>query len=268
MPRVSAGAATQIATDVFALSSLVGLEEPLSWVAPAARGYDPSTCYLIRAEGEALLIDSGLHAHGQYLLEQLENLIPRELPLTIAFTRVEPDCLGNLLAVAERFNVVKLASQSNVIPFDYLGPYSSRFPEVEVVNGLHPGDRIPIGESRELLVIEPAVRTLPTLWFWEERAGALFTSDFFCEDRPLEASDWMPGHVTATSAREHLLAKFDWIALADTSPAVARLDRTFETHAVAVLAPGHGRWVVGRDAVHQRYLVVREALALSGKAKP
>jgi glyoxylase-like metal-dependent hydrolase (beta-lactamase superfamily II) len=240
----------------------------VSWVDANARGYDPSNCYLVLESDAALLVDTGLHVHEQALLRQLAEILPEGMPLGIALTRVEPDCLGNLIAVAERFNVTRLASQSNVIPFDYLGPFSHRFPGVEIVNGLHPGDQVPVTGDRRLAVVEPAVRTLPTLWYWDEGSGTLFCSDFFGEDRPLQAHDSVGGQVSVRAARSHLLAKFDWIGIADTSAALVRLDRIFETLPVSVLAPGHGMWVVGRQSVLDRYRTVRAALTLQIAGAP
>lgn len=260
MPRVSEAVAVELAPGVTAISSQVSLNEPLSWVEPDARGTDPSNCYLILSNGAAMLIDTGVRAQGEGLLDRLGDLVDPRTPLSITLTRVEPDCLGNLVDVARRFNVVRVCSQSNVIPFDYLGPLSKEFPKAEIVNGLHPGDTVPVDSLRSLAVVEPAVRTLPTLWYFDSDTGTLFCSDFFGEDRPELDGDAPSPDVARV--RRHLLAKFDWLQIADTSTAMARLDKVFRTMHVRALAPGHGLWVAGEDAVRERYEVVREALGV------
>jgi flavorubredoxin len=264
VPRVSDAGSTELAPGVTALTQLVDLAQPLSWVEAGARGFDPSNCYLIRSGAVATLIDTGVAANGGSLLDRLRRLIPPDTALTVTLTRVEPDCLGNLLALARAFKVVRVCSQSNVIPFDYIGPYSAEFPGVDIVNGLHPGDTVPVDGDRSLVVVEPAVRTLPTLWYFDEQSGTLFTSDFFGEDRPGSAKKLSGGAVGVEAARRHVLAKFDWLSVADTSAALGRLDRVFETLPVKAIAPGHGLWVRGEDAVRERYGVVREAIRTAG----
>ena len=260
MPRVSEATSAELAPGVIAVTQLVDLVRPLSWVEPDAVGFDPSNSYLIKSGQVATLIDTGVAAGGGSLLDRLGGLIAPATPLTVTLTRVEPDCLGNLLALARRFHVVRVCSQSNVIPFDYIGPFSGEFPSVDIVNGLHPGDAVPVDRDRTLLVVEPAVRTLPTLWYFDAVSGTLFCSDFFGEDRPHVAGSLSGGDVDLATARRHLLAKFDWLSVADTSAALARLDRVFDTLRVKAIAPGHGLWIRGEEAVRRRYETVREAL--------
>lgn len=260
MPGLSVAGSVELAPGVHALSNLVDLARPVSWVAAGTPGFDPSNCYLLLDHGEALLVDTGLRAHGDNLVAQMNEIIAPDTPLHLALTRVEPDCLGNLIDIAEQFRLVRLSSQTNVVPFDYLGPFSARFPDVEINNGLHPGDVVAFGRDRHLVVVEPAVRTLPTMWYFDQASGSLFTSDFFGEDRLARADDWAPHEVDVRTARGHLLTKFDWLGIADTSAAVARLDGIFQRLQIELLAPGHGLWTLGAAAVRDRYQVVRDAL--------
>jgi flavorubredoxin len=257
----------EVAPGVFALSSLVDLaRHQVSWVPPGTEGYDPATCYVVQSDGESQLIDTGLRAHHGAVLSQLRRLAPLPRPVHVAFTRVEPDCLGNLDQVADTVHLVRLSSQTNVIPLDYLGPLSGGYPEVRIENGLHPGDRITFGAGRTLLVVEPAVRTLPTLWYFDADSGALFTSDFFT-DLHVVGATWDGPAGDVETVRRHLLAKFDWLAAADTTRAVARLDAVFDQLPVTAIAPAHGRWTVGRDAVLRRYRLAREALCGLGTSR-
>ena len=250
----------ELAAGVYALSGLVDLEAtPVSWVPPGVRGFDPATCYLLLDGGEAHLIDTGMRAHGPRLVEQLAGLIAPSTPLHVALTRVEPDSLGNLDTIADRHHVVRVSSQSNVIPFDYLGPLSARYPDTAINNGLLPGDVVTWAGGRRLLVLEPAVRTLPTLWLLDEPTGTLFTSD--CFGATQVAGDWTPmADGGVEGARRHLLAKFDWLAMADTSAPVARLDRLVATHDVSAIGPAHGLWATGADAVRGTFATTRAAL--------
>ncbi len=266
MPEAELGRIAELADGVFALSCLVDLRQPVSWVAPGTSGFDPSTCYLIIDGDEAHLIDTGLRACGPTLIRQLSSLVPTSMPLHVALTRVEPDCLGNLDLIAERMCLVRISSQSNVIPLDYLGPISGRYPGVAINNGLHPEDRITFGAGRRLLVVNPAVRTLPTLWYHDEASGVLFTSDFFGHVHVAEAEAWTPtGEAAVDHVRAHLLAKFDWLKVADTSPLVDCLDAIFSRLDVRAIAPGHGLWTMGPAQVRRCYEVTRSALLTVGR---
>jgi glyoxylase-like metal-dependent hydrolase (beta-lactamase superfamily II) len=249
----------ELAPGVFALSSLLDLARPLSWVDPGETGHDPCTCYLLLGGGAAHLVDTGPRAVGEPLARQLAELITPRTPLDVTLTRVEPDSLGNLDVIADRFRVVRVSSQSNVIPFDYLGPLSARYPGTAINNGVLPGDVVEWAGGRRLVAIEPAVRTLPTMWYLDEPTGTLLTSDFF-GDVHVDA-DWTPRTPDVERARRHLLAKFDWLAMADTSAAVARLDRIAAMPGLRAVAPAHGLWTIGETAVGELLSRTRRALA-------
>ena len=264
MPEADGGRVREIAPGTFAISDLVDLREPVSWAAPGTAAFDPSTCYLVLARADALLIDTGLRAHGAAIGDRLAALLPAGTRLWLTMTRVEPDALGNVDVLAERFRFAGISSQTNVIPLDYIGPLSGRYPDVAITNGLLPGDRVPFGE-RELLVVEPAVRTLPTLWYYDQVTRTLFTSDFFGGAFVEESDAWTPSPAPDIAAtRAHLLAKFDWLAIADTSSAVARLRGVRDGFEIDVIAPGHGLWTVGRKAVEHRIEVTLAALESLG----
>jgi flavorubredoxin len=258
--RAELGRITELFDGVFALSHLVDLARPRTWVDPTATGFDPSNSYLILSGGEALLIDTGFRAHGDALIEQISALLPADTPLHVVTTRIEPDALGNVDRVVAGFPVKRLLGQTNVKPLDYLGPLSHRYPELEFDNGLRPGDTFSFGEERTITVVEPAVRTLPTMWLWDEMSGILFTSDSF-GGLHVQDEEWDGEALEDTQHLErHLLAKFDWLAIADTTLAVQRLDRAASLDPLSALAPGHGRWTVGAEAVRLRIDVLREAL--------
>lgn len=259
MPKASFAGVADLGHGVYALSSLVDLARPVSWVAPDVQGYDPSNCYLILQGNEAHLLDTGLRAHGPTLMAQLSSLVGGDVALHVTATRVEPDCLGNLDTVADQFRVVRVSSQSNVIPFDYLGPLSGRYPGVVINNGLHPGDVISV-EGRQLEAVEPAVRTLPTLWYFDQTSGVLFTSDFFGHLHVAADNDLQRDADEESSVRAHLLAKFDWLAQSDTTSLVARLDAVFDRLHITTIAPGHGRWIAGSSEVRHAFEITREAL--------
>jgi flavorubredoxin len=265
VPEPRRAGVTALGHGIHALTNLVDLAQPVSWVAPSVKGFDPSNCYLVLAGEEAHLVDTGFRAHGEALVAQLSSLVGRDVPLHVTATRVEPDCLGSLEAVADHFRVVRVSSQSNVIPFDYLGPLSDKYPRAVINNGLHPGDVISV-EGRRFEAVEPAVRTLPTLWYFDHASGVLFTSDFFGHLQLVPGDGSMAPAGELSSVRAHLLAKFDWLAQADTSSLVAKLDSIFKRFAVTAIAPGHGRVIAGPADVQKVYELTRTALVALGRA--
>jgi flavorubredoxin len=259
---------TDLGHGVHALSTMVDLRQPVSWVPPDVEGFDPSNCYLVVEGDEAHLVDTGLRAHGEALIAQLSSLIGGDVKLHVTATRVEPDCLGSLDMVADRFRVVRVSSQSNVIPFNYLGPLADRYPGVVINNGIHPGDVIVV-EGRRFEAVEPAVRTLPTLWYFDHDSGVLFTSDFFGHRHVKQGSN-MDAPVNEepdeSAVRAHVLAKFDWLKQADTSSLVTRLDSIFKRLAVTAIAPGHGCVISGDAEVQEAYELTRAALVGLGRS--
>jgi flavorubredoxin len=263
VPRPRITGVTDLGHGIHGLTCLVDLTHPVSWVAPEVNGFDPSNCYLIIQREEAHLIDTGLRAHGPALIAQLSTLISADVPLHVTATRVEPDSLGSLDMVADNFRVVRVSSQSNVIPFNYLGPLSSQYPGAVINNGLHPGDVVSV-EGRHFEAVEPAVRTLPTLWYFDHGAGVLFTSDFFGHLHVNAGNTVQTIADERSAVRGQLLAKFDWLAKSDTSTLVARLDTTFNRFEIKAIAPGHGHWIVGVSDVRHAYeLTRRELVSLS-----
>jgi flavorubredoxin len=250
---------TDLGHGIYALTNLVDLAHPVSWVAPEVKGFDPSNCYLVVQRGEAHLVDTGLRAHGSALIAQLSALIAPDVALHVTATRVEPDSLGSLDMVSDQFHVVRVSSQSNVVPFNYLGPLAGKYPDVVINNGLHPGDVISVG-GRHFEAVEPAVRTLPTLWYFDPTSGVLFTSDFFGHLHVNAGNEVQLGNDEKLAVRAHLLAKFDWLAHSDTSTLVARLDSVFNRLSVTTIAPAHGHWIAGASDVQHAYQLTRAAL--------
>jgi flavorubredoxin len=254
----------EVADNVFALSQLVDLSKPISWVAPAARGFSPSTAYLVRDGDEAVLMDTGIAFQRATLIEQIRQLLPRQHRLTVCLTRNEPDCVGNLHALVNTFRVTRIVSRTPSHPLDYAGPFSYAYPHIEFDNRIRDGQLVPLAGQPRLKVLDGAIRTLITKWFYDERTGVLFTSDFFTH--VLVAEDWTPQtHESNRELQDHIGAKFDWLWMADVTRPLALLDAVMQEHAVQALLPQHGLCVVGAEQVKSAYLQTRQAVAAMGR---
>ena len=63
-----------------------------------------------------------------------------------------------------------------------------------------------------------------------------------------------------------MLAKFDWVAVADTAPLQEQLREIFETRTIDAIAPSYGRPIVGASVVQRHYELMQRALAELGEA--
>jgi flavorubredoxin len=66
---------TQIADDIFVLTDLDPLDGNSAWLPPRLRGYEPHNKFLVSSHDAAVLIDTGVAAHGASLLESLAPLL-------------------------------------------------------------------------------------------------------------------------------------------------------------------------------------------------
>ena len=254
---------------LYALGGALPLDGGLSWAPELPGRVQFANAYLLLEGDRGLLVDTGVALHRDLVLEQLAQVVPDGATLTVFLTRAEMDCLSNLGPVASRFRVDGVMTGGSMNPFDafddvpWVGPAGQHF-------GLEQTDRgglsmartkgLDLGPERSLTVITPVFRLLSTFWLFDERTRTLFTSDLFghTDSGPAlertaaaEADD-----ATAESVARHLLAKFWWLAGADTERLRADLDAIFEQFRPEAVAPTHGRVLVGREVVdrHRRLL--------------
>lgn len=259
---------------VTALGGLLPIDGRLSWIADGVEGYAPLHCYLIDTPGGPLLLDSGAPIHESFLLSQLDRHVPTEAELTLVLSRiVEFDSFGNAGTLIERYPVTQVFSQFPVLEWVYYrhvhdGAGRAARPTWTPLQG---GLPIPAAgsDATVLEAIDAPVRLLATWWFYEPESRVLFTSDSFGHV-PYDTPD-DPGCVTEADdtttydqVRDHLLAKFDWVALADTAPIREQLRDIFETRPIDVIAPSYGRPIVGTALVERHHELMQEALAELG----
>ena len=255
----------ELADDLFLIAGLIELDARISWVPVATRGTQSSNCYLIRSRDSALLIDTGLAVHREDILDALKQLVG-DRTLSIATTRVnELDCIGNLGPFMESFRIQDFYSPTGGPQL----PAECKPASVLRQRVTRGGDSIPVGPSRTLTVVEPAVRVLRTNWLHDARTGTMFTSDFlaytwaseadayrYVVARTADLNDVLPPAVVA----ERLLARFDWLGTANRAPAVARLNQIWDAFPIGRVAPGHGLVLEGtalKAVVHSTTLALQ-----------
>ncbi len=261
----------EIAPGVHAVVNRVELDGRVSWVPAGRRGREPACVYLIDCGGEALLYDTGLPAHREAVLDELRRALGgRRLGIWLS-RMVEPDSTGNALALLETLPVHRVLNATHTDPLRMLTHRWREFgPDRGVsVERLPWGRRFRLGE-REFEPVQPAARVIATSWLYDPTAKVLFTSDFFGHlarsngDESPVATTSEPAP-TAAEIGEHLMAKYEWLADADTGPIRRRLETIFAEHEVEVIAPGHGCVIRGAEAVRQHLALTLEALRELGE---
>jgi flavorubredoxin len=184
---------------------------------------------------------------------------------------VEPDAIGNTMAVLDSLPVHRVLNATHSIHMRML---THRWREFSDERG-YSLERLPWGEEfrvgdRRLVAVQPAAKVIATSWLYDLESKVLFSSDFFghlhCE-RPHEDPVATGGEVSADEIRTHLLAKYEWLADADTEPIRRRLAEIFESHQVDVIAPGHGRILRGPETVRRHLEATLRALEDLGRRR-
>ncbi|MBW3611409.1 MAG: MBL fold metallo-hydrolase [Actinobacteria bacterium] len=196
--------------------------------AAPGHGVLPVNAYLFQGDAP-VLVDTGLAAERDDLLEALWSLVPPDGLAAVFLTHEDADHAGNLFAVLEAAPQARLVT--NYVTLAKLQEAASvPLERVQVVN---PGQWVP-GTGRRLTVVRPPVYDAPgTMGLHDAATGAVLTVDAFGTYLP-EAVEDLRDVAEADVLRG--LADFNrmnhpWIALTDRS----RLDAAVA--AVAELRP-------------------------------
>ena len=263
---------------LYALGGVVPVDGRISWFAESARGFAPLLCYLATGPDGDLLLDTSLPIFEHEIVAQLGSLHRADKPLTLALTRnPEFDSMGNAGLLLTRFRTQKLISVFNAEPWLYFRSRSGAVPPAQRPADMRPewieikrGLEIPVGSGgRSLLVTIAPLRLLSTVWAYDAATRTLFTSDAFGHNLMEREDDpWIVDAVNDTTSyeqvRDHLLAKFDWLAAAHTEVIREQLAEVFAMREVETIAPQFGRVIRGRDVVARHRDLVLAALVEIG----
>lgn len=256
---------------IYRLGGAVKLDNNVSWVPPHVRGYQPQNCFLVIEKETATLIDTGIAAHQDIVVEQLLSILPKGLPLTVFLTRSEYDCIGGLAGIQKHVPVARLLAGGSVNPFDafdgVIGLTDTWDTRIQL--GRNPvGGSSTLETSEALETLTPALRLLVTFWVYDRVSKTLFSSDLFGHtivealEEPIVIDDDTKDSTTPQSVRQHMLAKFHWLAqsLHDGVP-LRDLKKVFADREIENIAPSHGRILRGREAVSRHFDYVSSLLA-------
>lgn len=259
-----------VAGRLFLLGDSIPLDGRVTWVPPDARGWQPVNTYVLK-EGDAyLVIDPGVYAHRATVGDQLQRVVPRGAPVSIFLTRAEPDATGNIGEIASRFPVRRLYAGGGPNPFDAFEAASLMDParrgERIQMERMPPGYRVPVGGERNVEVMRPAIRLLATWWGYDHLTRTLFSSDTFGHtvqaerDGPRVLGPGDGAQDDVATVKEHVLAKFGWLASARTRAVADNLREMFSGRDIERIAPGHGLVIEGSRAVAAHLRALERAL--------
>ena len=185
---------TELAGDtLFALQNTLLLDGRVSSYPANATGYSVSNCYLLRQPDAAWLIDTGFGGHEAALRAQIEQLIPRTLPLSLLPLRLnEFMSIQNIEPFSAYFNVKECftGNPDAAFWFDFGAGSDAGQDTLHrlKITTISREETIPIGElGRPVVVYQAPIRLIATRWIYDEATKTLFTSDMYTHvwrDRP------------------------------------------------------------------------------------
>jgi hypothetical protein len=261
------GVATLVADRLYALGECIENDGRISWLPPAAGGYEPLNVYLLTEGRNGFLIDSQVAVIGDRLEAQATQFDLDHV--TMMLTRcVEFDSVGNAERLLDALPVRVLYGHYPPEEWVYIRrdpparlPYEPRM--------MAKYDKITLGPEREVAVLPAPLRLLACAWLHDPATGTLFTSDGFSHVRGKDPSQRVitqdTDDTTLEDVLEHLSCKYDWLQTANTGHPRRLLDEVFASYDVERIAPISGCVLCGRAVVERHREMLDQALRIFGE---
>lgn len=263
----------ELAAGLYAVGGAVRASLAGTWVPPGSEGWLPVQCYALQSGDELLLIDAGLAIHRGEIARGLRPLVEQTTRRSVLTTRREPDTIINLPWLVTNFGFRRVFLSGLLNPLDYFESFDFRSTEAQLeatcdidVAWLAPGQAVEVGKIR-LEPFQPLVRVLSTDWFFDQRSGTLFTSDFggfFCSDNQQEPFIW-PGDerdLAPDRLASIIGTKCEWLRSIDTQPMIDNIKQACAGRDVRRICPSFGGIIEGHDNVARVLDAVFRALGL------
>lgn len=289
-PASGSSALPLAAGELYAIPNVYELDGMVYTHPLAARGYASMNTYVLVEPDQALVVDTGYTVHQASLIASLTDLLGAGAPASIWALRIgEFHASCNIRPIMEEFAVDALYCTQHDGPVwvDFrpeYAPYGAptgvgHFDRVRSRKASR-GDVIPVGSGgREVIVVDAALRLIPTSWGYDARTRTLFTSDAFTHlwsdvaDGPWIVGDEQgSGYADEVPTAEAVLdylenTRFWWLPGARTDRLRRDIDEIFSQHEVETIAPGYGCVIAGKAAVDRHVGLLDEALRLAGRRR-
>jgi flavorubredoxin len=256
---------TIVAHKLYALGACAPLDGRVSWAPHLDGRHQAISCYLLKEDDEALLIDTGVPAHASVVLQQLERLVSPGSPLRVFLTRPELDAVANLSSIREIYEVRYVMAGGSINPFDGFDDATSTRRASGLLSVVRTSG-LDLAQGRQIRIIVPLLRFLPSYWPFDVQTRTLFTSDIFGHTdqagamAPEVISSLSHDVTTRESVAEHLFCKFWWLPGSKTQQIMDDLTSIFSTLDPEIVAPGHGCVLKGKDVVQRHLNLLLEVL--------
>jgi flavorubredoxin len=225
----------EIAPGVFWLSECYPIRYQGRWL------HSYNAAYLVTGSERSAMVDTGITAIHEVVLEQVEELTSGERPEIehVFVTHSEMSHCGGVGKVLKRYPKATVAGEISDMHLVYPG-FEDRMQFIE------PGARFDLGDT-EIVVVESVFRDLVySRWFFDTQRKVLFAADGFAYAHVHDAADC--GRMAEEAEDLDLVAQmqrfafaaFNWTRFVDVEPYIERLDALLEELGVEVIAPTHG----------------------------
>lgn len=257
---------------LYAVGAAVPHTASVSWIEERAAGFTPVQCFVFLSEGRAMVMDCGLAVHAAEVGAGLDALLEGFSSPRLLISRWEPDAMGALPWLVERYRVPEVLSYAGLNPLDFFEGFEDAVARstVDAQAGtaqlvpILPGDTIEHGAMR-IEAISPALRLLLTMWYYEASTRSLFTADAFTLlANPLAARPFVArpaaSELTSAAMQSCLRTKFDWLVGAHVEAIIADLEGIAGRYEIERICPTIGGIIEGRGAVRQAFEATIAAL--------
>jgi hypothetical protein len=264
---------------------------PVSTHPRGTQGYGQFNCYLVIEGDEALLIDTGMPAHEELVLSQLDHLLDPTTTLSlIALRGSDFASVSNSRAIAERFNIGDVMISSRIPTEEVPGwlDFGGSWRDPTGGGALAKSGRRSLVGKREIIVKEetgsasgrvleilrPKLMFIPTQWLYDVATRTLFTSDMFTYVwRAGDTGPWVVDDEEDIPPVEHvgdylIGTRFWWLAGADTAPIREDLAAIWKDREIDCLGPAFGCVLRGKSVVERHLALLDQALVELGEREP
>lgn len=257
----------------------VGITVPLAkltWAADLPGASEPISCYMLLAGDTAIFIDSGVKLMEAEVASAVSEVVGNR-SLMVFPSRNEPDCIGNLGFLLGTGEDVSLLFGGGGGILEWIADPSadpltdSSFLGTRTIVPASNGTNFRVGELEFEWMDAPVKEMFLTQWAYERTTETLFSSDFFGWCHQGQDS----GDLSVTSIGElpsvaeiaaEIPLRFNWIPGAKLDEVIESFDRVLGSFPISIIAPVHGRPIVGPAVAAE--LIARTRSALLDLAQP
>ncbi len=260
-PQLPLSAIEVSSGEIYAIGGGLPASVSVSWILPAPSGWTPVQCFAFKGSGEALVMDCGLAVHRSDVSNGLDAVLAGIAKPRLLASRWEPDAIGNLPWLIDRYGIDEVYSYGGINPLDFFETFevvaaqslAATSASLARLRAMVPGDVIEVGDLR-IEVLTTSLRLLLTNWFFEHKTKSLFTADAFgflrnpSGPHPFVANP-SAAQLAPEVVRESLRAKFDWLSGAHCETLIADLRKLVRGYPIDRVCPSFGGIIEGRENV-------------------